>query len=87
MRAIRSVERSLLLPRFVQRLVLRLLFRFNPRGLKPSPAMIRQELCNDLEPSSAALLIERYAPEFPCPYLAPAGAASPQGRRVSYIKR
>ncbi|MCU7374319.1 alpha/beta hydrolase [Paucibacter sp. O1-1] len=69
----------------VQRLLLRLLFAFKPRGLKPGAAMIRQELCNDLEPSMAELVISRYAAEFPGLYLAPT-AATPAPGGASYIK-
>jgi pimeloyl-ACP methyl ester carboxylesterase len=69
----------------MQRLVLRLLFRFNKKGLKPSPKMIRRQLCNDLIPQDADLVISRYAAEMPGLYLSPIGTPAP---RVSttYVK-
>jgi pimeloyl-ACP methyl ester carboxylesterase len=59
---------------FVNRMVLRALFKLNPAGLKPSPAMIRRELGNDLSAEDAELVISRYAAELPGLYLTPAGA-------------
>lgn len=70
---------------FVNRVVLRLLFKFNPEGLKPSPSMIRRELCNDLGPSSTELVISRYAAEFPGLYLSPAGLG-PVLCNATYLK-
>lgn len=70
---------------FVNRLVLRLLFRFNKKGLKPSSAMIRSQLCNDLKPEDADLVVARYAAEWPGLYLSPAGAPAPRGS-ATYIK-
>ena len=58
---------------FVSRLVLRVLFRFTPRGLEPSAEMIRAELCNDLSDQDAEQLTARYAAEWPGLYLTPAG--------------
>lgn len=57
----------------IGRYILRLLFRMNPRGLKPSEAMIRRELCNDLSEDDARQVVDRYEAEFPGLYLAPAG--------------
>ncbi len=54
-------------------LVLRALFRFNRDGLKPSPAMIRKSLCNDLDEATTEMVVSRYAAEYPGLYLEPAG--------------
>ncbi len=62
---------------FMNRQVLRVLFKFNPKGLKPSPAMIRNQLCNDLSPQDAEDVISRYAAEMPGLYLTPGGAIPP----------
>lgn len=59
---------------FPNSLVLRVLFRLHRNGLKPSPAMIRQELCNDLDPDQAEQVIRRYQAEFPGLYLRPSTA-------------
>jgi pimeloyl-ACP methyl ester carboxylesterase len=56
---------------FPARLVLPILFRLNSKGLKPSPAMIRNELCQDLLPEDAEKVIGRYEAEFPGLYLTP----------------
>lgn len=58
----------------VERTLLRLLFRCNRNGLKPGPAMIRRELCNDLDEATAELVVSRYAAEFPRLYLTPCRA-------------
>lgn len=50
---------------FANRTVLRLLFKFNPNGLKPSPAMIRRELCNDLTGQDGDQVVSRYEAEMP----------------------
>lgn len=71
---------------FVNRLTLRLLFRFNPRGLKPSEAMIRRELCHDLSESDAELVVSRYEAEYPGLYLTPVGPPPPKALRSEYIK-
>jgi len=55
---------------FPSSLALKILFKLNPRGLKPSEKMIRAELCNDLSDSYALKLIERYEAEWPGLYLA-----------------
>ncbi|SFK66213.1 alpha/beta fold hydrolase [Lysobacter sp. cf310] len=55
----------------VERALLRLLFRYNRDGLTPGPAMIRKELCNDLDEASAAEVVARYEAEFPGLYLTP----------------
>jgi pimeloyl-ACP methyl ester carboxylesterase len=70
---------------FVNRMVLRALFRLNPAGLKPSPAMIRRELGNDLSAEDAELVISRYAAELPGLYLTPAGT-QPIRSPSSYVK-
>ena len=70
---------------FVNRVVLRLLFKFNQKGLKPSPAMIRRELCNDLDQQDADLVVSRYAAEMPGLYLAPTGAQPPRAS-ATFIK-
>lgn len=70
---------------FVNRLVLRLLFKLNRKGLKPSPAMIRSQLCNDLNAEDADLVVARYAAEMPGLYLSLTGAPSPRGG-ATYIK-
>ena len=71
---------------FVNRVVLRLLFRFNPTGLKPSPKMIRAELCNDLSVSDAEQLITRYAAEWPGLYLTPAGTMPDRPISTAYVR-
>lgn len=65
--------------------VLRMLFKFNPRGLKPSSKMLRSELCNDLAEEDTVTLIDRYEAEWPGLYLAPVGAAT-YSHRPTYIK-
>lgn len=70
---------------FVNRLILRVLFKFNPKGIKPSPAMIRRRLCNDLAPQDADMVISRYAAEMPGLYLTPAGVL-PSLSHPIYIK-
>ncbi|UHQ21184.1 alpha/beta fold hydrolase [Lysobacter sp. 5GHs7-4] len=62
----------------VERTLLRLLFRFNRDGLKPGPAMIRKELCEDLDETTAARVVSAYAAEFPGLYLTPVAAAPTQ---------
>ena len=62
----------------VERTLLRLLFRFNRDGLKPGAAMIRRELCNDLDETAAAQVVSRYAAEFPGLYLTPVRAQPPR---------
>jgi pimeloyl-ACP methyl ester carboxylesterase len=70
---------------FANRLVLRVLFRLNPAGLKPSSAMIRRELCNDLSEEDAELVISRYEAEMPGLYLTPVDAPLSLSRST-YIK-
>lgn len=67
------------------RLILRVLFKLNRRGLKPSAAMIRRELCNDLSEEDAEMVVSRYEAEMPGLYLTPAGAA-PEFVRCAYVK-
>lgn len=59
---------------FVDRLILRVLFKLNPRGLKPSAAMIRRQLCNDLGLQDADSVVSRYTAQMPGLYLTPIGA-------------
>lgn len=65
--------------------ILRLLFRFRREGLRPSPAMIRHELCHDLDERTASLVIERYESEFPGLFLSPTGRIAP-GCPTTYIR-
>ncbi|NBC17246.1 MAG: alpha/beta fold hydrolase [Bacteroidetes bacterium] len=58
----------------MQRTVLRLLFAVNRTGLKPSEAMIRRSLCNDLSAEDADRVVTRYEPEMPGLYVTPVGA-------------
>jgi pimeloyl-ACP methyl ester carboxylesterase len=67
------------------RLILRLLFTLKPRGLKPSPSMIRRELCNDLSADDAELVVSRFEAELPGLYLNRAGEA-PHLPQASYVK-
>ncbi len=60
---------------FPNSIVLKLLFKFNPRGLKPSAKMLRAELCNDLSETDSAALIDQYEAEWPGLYLARVGDA------------
>lgn len=69
----------------VERTLLRLLFRFNRDGLAPGPAMIRKELCNDLDEASAALVVSRYQAEFPGLYLTPT-CAQPVRAAATYLR-
>ena len=62
---------------FPNRIILRLLFRLRSGGLKPSPAMIRRELCNDLSEADAEMVVSRYEAELPGLYLNPAGDPAP----------
>ncbi len=70
---------------FVNRLILRVLFKLNPKGLTPSPAMLRTELCNDLSPQDSEQVISRYTPEMPGLYLTPVVEFSPLAN-ATYIK-
>jgi pimeloyl-ACP methyl ester carboxylesterase len=70
---------------FAQRTLLHLLFRLNPRGLKPSPRMIRAELCNDLTPDDVEEVVSRYQAEMPGLYLEPTGMG-PVGCPSIYLK-
>lgn len=70
---------------FANRVILRVLFKFNPKGLKPSPAMIRRQLCNDLAPQDADHVISRYAAEMPGLYFRSAGVL-PSLPNSTYIK-
>ncbi len=54
---------------FPNSLVLKVLFKFNPKGLKPSKSMLRAELCNDLSEADAAALVDQYEAEWPGLYL------------------
>lgn len=70
---------------FPNRLILRTLFKLNSHGLKPSPSMIKNELCNDLNAFQAELVISRYQPEFPGLYLQPTGTNTiPEAR--TYVR-
>jgi pimeloyl-ACP methyl ester carboxylesterase len=53
------------------RWILRTLFTLQRNGLKPSAAMVRNELCNDLTEEDTELVISRYESEFPGLYLVP----------------
>jgi pimeloyl-ACP methyl ester carboxylesterase len=53
------------------RLILRFLFRLRRGGLRPSEAMIRRELCNDLSDDDADTVVARYEAELPGLYLTP----------------
>jgi pimeloyl-ACP methyl ester carboxylesterase len=70
---------------FMNRLVLRILFKLNPKGLKPSPTMIRNAYCNDLNPQDTENVISRYTAEMPGLYLTPSGSFSPVSNST-YIK-
>ncbi|CAN5759603.1 hypothetical protein BH23ACT12_BH23ACT12_11850 [soil metagenome] len=54
---------------FPANLILPALFKFNREGLMPSESMLRREYCQDLSPSDASMLIERYVAEWPGLYL------------------
>lgn len=54
---------------FPSSLVLKVLFKFNPQGLKPSERMLQAELANDLSDTDAAALVNQYEPEWPGLYL------------------
>ncbi|MCG2785583.1 MAG: alpha/beta hydrolase [Anaerolineae bacterium] len=62
---------------FVNRQILRALFKLNPKGLTPSPEMLRAELCNDLSPQDSEQIISRFTPEMPGLYLTSVNAFSP----------
>jgi pimeloyl-ACP methyl ester carboxylesterase len=70
---------------FPVRLILPLLFRFNRNGLKPSPAMIRDELCNDLDDADTEMVISRYRPEKPGLFLSRVSAPGPEGP-TTYVR-
>lgn len=69
----------------MHRLILRTLFTFNPRGLKPSAAMIRRTQCEDLTAHDAGLVVSRYQAEMPGLYLESAGGV-PALARCTYVK-
>ncbi|MBA2670205.1 MAG: alpha/beta hydrolase, partial [Gemmatimonadetes bacterium] len=64
---------------FPARLILPLLFRFNRTGLRPSPAMIRGELCNDLDETDAEMVVSRYRAETPGLFLTSVNTPGPDG--------
>lgn len=68
---------------FPGRFLLPLLFRMRPDGLTPSEAMIRKELCSDLDEEDCALVVHRYQAEFPGLYLTKVPA--PPKCRSAYI--
>lgn len=70
---------------FMNRQILRILFKFNPNGLKPSPTMIQRELCNDLDPQDTEDVVSRYMAEMPGLYLTPVTATAPIAN-ATYIK-
>ncbi|HOX49909.1 MAG TPA: alpha/beta hydrolase [Fibrobacteria bacterium] len=59
---------------FAANLILRVLFRTHPEGLRPSPAMIQRELAADLDASSCATLVERFRPQQGGLFLEPVSA-------------
>lgn len=69
----------------VERTLLRLLFRLHRDGLKPGAAMIRKELCHDLDAAAAARVLSRYAAEFPGLYLTPV-RAQPACAASTYLR-
>ncbi len=70
---------------FLNRFILRILFKFNSKGLKPSPSTIRNEICNDLDATDAEKVVSQYTAEFPGLYLTAAGAL-PNRIESVYIK-
>ncbi len=64
--------------------VMRVLFRLNPKGLRPSDAMIRDGLCNDLDAVDTAAVVGRYAAEFPGLYQSP--VAGPAQVPSTYVR-
>lgn len=54
---------------FPVRLLLPMLFRLHPRGLKPSEAMLRKELCTGLDDATCRELIGKYEAEYAGLYL------------------
>jgi pimeloyl-ACP methyl ester carboxylesterase len=69
---------------FPGRLLLPILFFFNPGGLLPSEAMIRNELCTDLSKDDCSMVINRYEAEFPGLYLTK--VAGPPKCHSAYIR-
>lgn len=70
---------------FPVRWILPLLFRMNPKGLKPSPSMIRHELAHDLSPEDADRIISEYQAEFPGLYLS-SPSPLPEKTPLSFIQ-
>lgn len=70
---------------FPNSLVLKILFRLNPTGLKPSEKMLRAELCNDLPDEDVSVLVGRYEVEWPGLYLGRVNDPR-QVRRPAYIR-
>jgi pimeloyl-ACP methyl ester carboxylesterase len=58
---------------FITNIMLRVLFRLHPKGLKPSETMMRKELCNDLDEATTKEVVKRFDPEFPGLFLTPVG--------------
>lgn len=54
-------------------LLLPVLFWFNPRGLRPSEAMLRKQLCNGLDEEATQQVIRRFQPEHAGLFLTPVG--------------
>ena len=70
---------------FPNSLVLKVLFKLNPHGLKPSESMLRAELCSDLSDADAAALVDQYEAEWPGIYLGRVGDAR-SVPRPTYIR-
>lgn len=52
-------------------LILRLLFWRNPQGLSPSPSMLKNQLCNDLDAQESQRVVERFQGEYSGLFLEP----------------
>lgn len=70
---------------FPASLMLPVLFRFQPRGLLPSPAMLIGQLGNDLPDALRTKLVARHRPEFPGLFLKPVAPSAVDIPR-SYIQ-
>lgn len=67
---------------FPTSLILRLLFRFHPHGLAPSPSMILDQLGGGLDPAQRTSLVARFRPEYPGLFLEPVADRSMDLRRT-----
>ena len=66
-------------------LILRFLFWRHPDGLAPSPSMLRDQLCGDLDAEASLRVVESFQPEHPGLFLEPVPDRTTEPRRVYLV--